>query len=440
MNILLISSNVCIDPFPVYPIGMGVIASVLAGMGHRVTQFDFLPEGMDGLEKRLKEEAFDLIGLSIRNIDTVNSRSAVHDIIRTPLRVIELCRKFSAAPVMLGGSGFSLLPEEIMRISGADYGIAGEGEKAVADLVSEIQSGRKDIPKLRTGEPRNQAVPLYSDGIMDYYYKNVHMIPIQTKRGCPFQCVYCTYPLLEGHNIRQRDADPVLDQMAELYAKMPDAMFFFVDSVFNDPGGEYLKLLNRMKERKLRFPFSAFLSPGRLAEAEIVLMAECGLISTELGLDGASDTALRGLRKNFTFAEARLCTEMLLKHKVGVNTNLMFGGPGETYDTIREGIDNILSLIPAYSAVFSGIRILPGTSLHEIAKEKNLLPENWNGIDELYYFEPGLDPEKVNSILETGFKGNEYCVYPPDRYNRALRTIHRIGYVNYREFLGGPET
>ncbi len=436
MNILLISSNICVEPFPVYPIGMSVIAAVLTKEGHRVTQFDILPDGMDGLEKRLKEESFDLIGLSIRNIDTVNSRKITHEIIRTPLRVIELCRKLSSAPIMLGGPGFSLLPEEIMQVSGADYGVVGEGEKAVAELVSEIHSGRTDIPKLRVGEPLNQVVPLYSDELMAYYYKNVHMIPIQTKRGCPFKCVYCTYPLLEGHRIRQRDVDPVLDQMTELAAKMPDAMFFFVDSVFNDPGGQYLKLLNRMKERGLRFPYAAFISPGNLSDAEIDLMTECGLISTELGLDGASDIALRGLRKNFTFEEARHVTKALMERKVGVNTNLMFCGPGETYDTIREGIDNILSLIPAYSAVFSGIRILPGTPLYTIAKEKNLVPDNWNGIDELFYFEPGLDPETVNTLLEKGFNGNEYCVYPPDRFNRALRTIHRIGYVKYREFMG----
>ncbi len=436
MNILLISSNICVEPFAVYPLGMSVIASVLTNEGHDVTQFDILPQGMEELEKRLKEKKFDLIGLSIRNIDTVNSRSNTREIIRTPLRVIELCRKLSDAPVLLGGPGFSLLPEEIMRISGADYGIVGEGEKAVAELVSEIQSGRTDLPKLRMGEPLHQAVPLYSGELMAYYYRNVHMIPVQTKRGCPFRCVYCTYPLLEGHRIRPRDADPILDQMEKMFAEMPEAMFFFVDSVFNDPDGHYLAFLKRMKERNLKLPFDAFLAPGNLSDADIDRMVECGLIATELGLDGATDTTLRGLRKNFTFEEARHVTQALMERKVGVNTNLMFCGPGETYDTIREGIDNIFSLIPAYSAVFSGIRILPGTSLYDLAREKKMVPDDWNGIDELFYFEPGLDPETVNTMLEKGFGGNEYCVYPPNRFTRALRAIHRIGYVNYREFMG----
>lgn len=435
MNILLVSSNICVEPFAVYPLGMSVIASVLTNAGHHVTQFDILPGGMEGLEALLKEKAFDLIGLSIRNIDTVNSRGNAHDIIRTHLETVEACRRLSRAPLMLGGPGFSLMPEDIMRVSGADYGVVGEGEKAVAELVSEIESGRTDIQKLRVGAPLHQADPLYSDEIMAYYYKNVHMIPIQTKRGCPFHCVYCTYPLLEGHQVRPRDADPILDQMEEMFAKMPEAMFFFVDSVFNDPGGHCIRFLKRMKERNLKFPFDAFLAPSNLSDSDIDLMVECGLIATELGLDGATDTALRGLRKNFTFEQASHVTLALMERKVGVNTNLMFCGPGETYDTIREGIANIFSLIPAYSAVFSGIRILPGTPLYTLAKEKNMVPDNWNGIDELFYFEPGLDPETVNTMLQEGFGGNEYCVYPPNRFTRALRTIHKIGYVNYREFM-----
>ena len=76
-RVFLLSSNITIDPYPVYPIGMAVVASALVSAGHRVEQFDYLASGKSeaGLRERLKEFAPDYIGLSLRNIDNADSFS-----------------------------------------------------------------------------------------------------------------------------------------------------------------------------------------------------------------------------------------------------------------------------------------------------------------------------------------------------------------------------
>lgn len=436
MKVLLISSNVCVEPYPVYPLGMSVVAAALAAEGEDVRQFDILPGGMEGLRNCLSAETFDLIGISIRNIDLVNSVKENAELIRMPMEIIRVCRGMSKAPVFLGGAGFSLLPEVIMDCSGADFGIAGEGEDAVIELVRTLRAGQRPerIIRRRTA---SQMPALYDCGILRYYTQNTHMIPVQTKRGCPCRCAYCTYPSLEGREFRNREREGVFRQLSELHEQFPDSLFFFVDSIFNDPRGEFRDFVRTMRKQCGKIPFTCFTTPWRLSEADIDLLCDCGMAASDVGADAASDATLRGIGKFFTFDEVRRCVRHMLERGVGTSCSVMIGGPGETYDTIREGIDNLRSLGKASTSVFSGIRILPGTELYEHAKKKGKIPADWNGIDSLYYFEDGLDRERVHAMLLEAFGNDPYVIYPPDRQNRILRTIHRIGYLKFRESVPG---
>jgi len=77
-RILLVSSNTTIDPFPVYPLGMAVVASALASAGHTVDQFDFLMEGEseDAFCNRIKGFEPDFVCMSLRNLDNCDSLTA----------------------------------------------------------------------------------------------------------------------------------------------------------------------------------------------------------------------------------------------------------------------------------------------------------------------------------------------------------------------------
>lgn len=437
MRILLTAANLCTDPYPVYPLGMSVIAKVLTDAGHTVRQFDALANGLESLPETIRSFRPDTIGISIRNLDTVNSRSPEKDLLKTPLRLIGICRAETGVPLFLGGPGYSLLPEKILDLTGADYGIAGEGEAATLELIRELESGGRPAPRIRRGTPGRQSAALYDDKILAWYQRETHIIPVQTKRGCPFRCTYCTYPLLEGHSIRERGNDAVLDQLCELRQTWPDSMFYFVDATFNDPAKEYRSLLERMRKRGIRIPFAAFLSPSGIDSGDIELLCECGMIAAELGIDAAADETLRGIGKNFTFAEAANVCRGLLHTGTGVTTNVMFGGPGETEETIRRGIGNLRSLEPAHTLIFSGIRIFPGTSLYRTALRENKIPDGWDGVRELYYFSDGLDPERVHQMLSDGFRGSRFCIYPPDSKNRELQALHRLGYARLRRLNSG---
>ncbi len=440
MRILLSAANFCDDPYIVYPLGMSVAATALERAGHRVLQFDPLAAG--GLEHypaalKTALEAFrpELIGVSLRNLDNIDSCTVDCRLLGHSMALIRLLRENATGiPVVLGGPAFTLYPEALLVTTGCEYGVAGEGESALAELAGELAAGR--IPKPGTifrGNMPEIAGASYQPDIARFYCDETHMLPVQTKRGCPFRCAYCTYPMLEGRVMRSRDLEAVLDDISRIRRDYPEAMIYFVDAVFNDPAREFEPLVKAMIERRLTVPWTGFITPGHLRGGDLELLAASGMVAADLGVDAAADATLAGLGKSFTFAEVRRCCAGLHELGVGVTTSVMFGGPGETYDTVREGVANLRSLEPVYSIVFSGIRILDGAPLLEVARREGQVPENWNGIGSLYYFAPGLDRVRLHEMLLAGFADSRYCVYPPGRRNRDLRLIHKFGYVKLRE-------
>jgi radical SAM superfamily enzyme YgiQ (UPF0313 family) len=434
MKVLLISGNTCSDPYVVYPLGMSVVAGALQKAGHEVKQVDFLTIGasFDRLAEEVKGFSPEVVGLSIRNIDSVNSIRQDDRFFIDAAKIVEFLRTLGDFPVFLGGSGFTLAPDEILSLTKADYGIAGEGEAAALELLDKLASA-KNAPALNRKEVKIPAGALYDPEMVNFYHNQTHMIPVQTKRGCTFKCVYCSYPRLEGCHIRPRPPEEVVEDIILLQEKHGVELIYFVDSVFNDSEGKFLELLELMAKRKVRIPWAAFISPYRLEEAAVDLMVRTGFCWADVGGDGASDTALRGLGKAFLFKDIYKCCELLHRKEVSISNSFVFGGPGETEASVREGIKNILSLDWVTSTVFTGIRILPGTPLAQRAEKLGMISADHNMLDAVYYVEPGLDRKWLEATLTEGFKGVKHCIFPPHAKNDELQLIHRIGYSKIRK-------
>jgi lipid biosynthesis B12-binding/radical SAM protein len=433
MNIFLISSNIADTPYSVYPLGLSMVAASLKNAGHNVRQFDFLASGrsIEALTTSIKEFNPDIIGISIRNIDNVNLLNeqryidAVKDIVRE-------IHKVSPAKIILGGSGFSIMPEAILRTVGADYGIVGEGELLILDFIDGVSKGV--YPKeriLRSASKLSGArIPsaYYDESIMQFYLKSGNIATLQTKRGCVHKCIYCSYPLLEGQDIRSRDIAAVVDDIKILIDKHSSKYIFFTDSVFNDDEGNYLLLTNEMKKRKINIPWTAFFKPQGLDARAITLMKETGLKAAEIGADASSDTTLRKLGKTFLFKDIISCNELFAKYEVATAHYFMFGTPGETKQSVLEGIMNIKNLEKTVSFIFMGIRILPGTLLADLAEEQGIIKPGQDLLEPVYYIAPGIDRVWLEETLTEAFKGRRNCVFPPDALDSSLAFLHKLGY------------
>lgn len=431
MNVLLISANTAVDPYPVYPLGMSMVAAALRNAGHTVRLFDCLQQPEDALRALLQREKFGLAGISIRNIDNVNSlhEERYVDGLR---KLVDLIHADAGIKVVLGGAGFSIMPELLLRTTGADYGIAGEGEELFPRFVADAERGvYPERNCLYAGTRlRGRAIPpaWYDPELVQYYLQRGHICSVQTKRGCPYRCVYCSYPALEGHELRPRDPGEVAHDVERLAAEHGAQCIFFTDSVFNDDDGLYLDVVRELKRRGLRVPWTAFFKPGNLGPAEVALMKETGLKGAEIGADAATDTTLAGLGKNFTFHDVDATNNLFLDHGVPTAHYFMFGCPGETEATVHEGIANMKLMRKSASFVFMGIRILPDTPLVTVAERDGIIRPGQELLESVYYLSPLVDKDWMEKTLTEAFARIRHIVFPPDAINSTLQFLHSLGY------------
>jgi len=433
-RVFLISSNISTDPYPVYPLGMAIVAGALDGAGHEVRQFDFLVYDQDCRRLQGDLEAFnaDVVCLSLRNIDNVDSFSSDKNWYLTDAkRLIETIRTISSAPVVVGGPAFSILPEEILSYLGADYGVVGEGEQAVPTLIDRISRGEK-VEAITCGsqplQGHEMGQPLLVPEFVDYYQQHSGLINLQTKRGCPFKCVYCTYPGLEGHRFRPRPVDAVVEDLARLKRDHATSTVFFTDSIFNDPQGLYLELAEEMVRRELDIRWCAFFRPQGLNREVLQLLKRAGLYAMEMGTDAACDTTLAGLDKGFGFDEVLACQQAAIAEQVPCAHFIMFGGPNETPETVAEGLSNIAKLEHCVVFAFSGIRILPKSRLLERAIADNVIEPGASLIKPIYYFSPHIQVEPMNQMILDSFNGRRDRIFPPSDGQEKMAVMNNFGF------------
>lgn len=434
MKILLISANVATSPYPIYPIGMSMVAAALKNEGHDVELFDFLQNGcsIEAVQQKITAINPGLIGISIRNVDNVNAAHEQRYIDHVRDMVCGI-REKTGVPVILGGSGFSVMPGEVLAAVGADYGVVGEGEALLCGFVRDLENGI--LPKERVLRAPQQLhhgdIPSahYDPGMMAYYLDASRVISIQTKRGCNKHCIYCSYPALEGRDLRMRNVSEVVDDIEHLIS-LGASYLFFVDSVFNDQDGNYRELIHEMIRRKINIPWTAFFTPGGELDDDIVAqMKATGLHAAEMGADASTDTTLRGLCKDFLWNDVIACNDLFRRHDVTTAHYYMFGGPDETPETVEEGIQNIRNLPHTANFMFMGIRILPGTPLMGLARREGLISPQQNMIEPVYYFSPAIDRDWLEKNLTDGFADRINCVFPPDALDEKLILLHKMGFT-----------
>ena len=433
-RILMISSNTFVYPYPVYPLGMAIVSDALSKKGHSVYQFDFSVQGQseEKLKGTIKEISPDYIGISIRNIDEVDSLGGELQVLNTEKYIVQIIKECTTVPVIAGGSAFSIMPEEILAYINADYGIVGAGEKLILDLIENLEKGIPSQQILRgcplPSENTNSVSPLWDKDLVDFYINNSGMLNLQTKRGCPYNCSYCVYPSLEGNRFRFRDPDAVINDLERAKKLYNVDRFFFTDSIFNDPEGHYLELAEKILASGLKIRWAGYFRPKGVGEEEFRLLKQSGLYAVEVGSDAGCDKTLHSMGKGFSFSDIFKFYDGCIKEGIASAYFFIFGGPGETEKTVLEGLDNIRGLEEGVIFIYSGIRILPGTTLYNIAVEEGVLSKHAPLLEPVYYFSPGINVDNMNNLIEQGAKYNRRYIFPPEKGKQMVDAMHTFGY------------
>jgi radical SAM superfamily enzyme YgiQ (UPF0313 family) len=427
---------------------MATVAGALLGAGHQVRQFDWLAAERDAgtLEKAIAAFGPEVVAASIRNIDRVDSLAGFDHTweLKETREVIALVRRFTSVPIIIGGSAVSTMPEQVRRYVGADMAVAGEGEGCAVDAVEAVVQGRP-VPALwPTGHERlcgdRQGSPCFDPSLVSFYRDKSGIIGLQSKRGCPYHCCYCTYPKLEGTAFRPRPVEAVLADLERLKRDFQVDTVFFVDSVFNDPSGQYLQLAEALASRDLGVRWAAYMSPRGLTKESVALCRRAGLYAVELGTDAAADVTLEAMGKSFRWADVRRTNELLVQAKIACAHFVIFGGPGETAATLRAGLDNVSGLEHCVVFGFSGIRIYPDTPLHRRAVEERVVDQADSLFEPVYYVSPAVDKTWMECQIAQSWAGRQDRVFPPETGQRIVASLRAAGWKGllWERLIGFP--
>jgi radical SAM superfamily enzyme YgiQ (UPF0313 family) len=400
MKVLLISANRERTPYPVFPLGLAYLAGPLVAAGHELAMLDlcFTTDPEAAVAETLAGFPAEAMVISIRNIDNVTfplSRSYLSGI----RDIIDPCR--GRVPVIIGGSGFSLLPVEILTALDADYGVVGEGEEVLPRLLDCIGDGVSPagLPGVICRGESGFIAPLLLERIgapdrslfaVERYHREGGMANVQTRRGCPFSCSYCTYPLIEGNRVRLRPIENIIAELRELVEKYGVSYIFFVDDIFNYPPDFAERLCSSIIGERLPLNWSAFINPAFMTSSLMEVMQKAGCNAVEFGTDSGSPVMLKNLGKSFTVdairASSRLCREL----GVDFAHYLLFGGPGETRETVLESFTLMDEVSPTAVIAMTGIRIYPGTAIHRQALADGVIAPGAPMLEPVFYISPSI--------------------------------------------------
>jgi len=263
------------------------------------------------------------------------------------------------------------------------------------------------------------------------YLSRLSTAPVQTKLGCHFQCIYCTYRKIEGNVYRVSSPECVADTVKQLVQRgFRDIEF--VDNVFNYPYHHALEICEGIARARTGARFQSLeLNPLFIDDDLITAMERAGFAAIGITVESAADDVLKGLRKGFTVDDVYNSARVIRRHSLPCAWIFMFGGPGETEATVKETLRFAETYIRREDIAFfgAGIRIYPGTELESFAREEGLLslpPHKM--LPPVFYNSPAIDYHYMKKKIEDVMNKNMNFINSDSIGLSVLPLIHRVGY------------
>jgi len=474
-------------------LAIGIFTRILKGKGYDVDLFDtthYVVEENSSPQNRVKflqardfnEEndlgvriKTDLIGDYIHKIESFKPDliiySVVEDCYRQTLTLLESIDHLNI-PHIVGGVFPTAAPKVCIENKLINMIGIGEGEKIIVDVAEafRLRKSLKDIPGIwykDNGEliknPRgpleniNKSIPDYS--LFDDVRFNRPMggfifrtIPVETYRGCPFQCTYCNSPMQTkmsresgiGNFLRTKDMNVLRSELVHLIDRYKPEFLYFIDDSFTARNkNEVIEFCDMYEEFKLPFWFNT--RPETTNFEIMKRLKEVGAYRISFGIEAGNEQyRTKVLRRNGSNLKLKGYFDMIADSGIPFSLNLIIGMPGETRDLIKDTI-NFTRTIRGYDSVTVSI-FTPyhGTVLRDVAVKNGWLDSGYitkhttsssaltmpkpllssNDIDSLmrviplYIYFPKSEWGKLKRAEKDDQKGNEILEYYSEIYKR----------------------
>jgi radical SAM superfamily enzyme YgiQ (UPF0313 family) len=374
----------------VYPkLGLLYVAAYLEQEWQQAPGFIDCPaERLDyeGLERRLREEDPDLVGVSTLTFNLIDC-----------WRTIKLIKQVKpSCKVCVGGQHVTLYAEETLGLDGVDFVVHGEGERTFAKLVQTLEQGGgpaelRDIPGLgfdldgeRHLNPKQDRLddldilPNPARHLVDLdNYDHIaaegsKLATMQTSRGCPAKCLFCDIRMTK---FRKRSAEHVLAELRYLVDRGIDDIFFVDDTITIDRN-RLLEICDLIKKSGLKIHFKISARVDTVKPHVLEALRDAGCYRIHYGVESATPRHLKFLQKQTTPEKVRQAFKWTHDLGIGTFAYCMIGIPTETYQEMMDTVDFAIELDPDY-AQFSICTPYPKTALYEAMLKGNYIPDDY---------------------------------------------------------------
>jgi radical SAM superfamily enzyme YgiQ (UPF0313 family) len=378
------------------PLGVYYLAGYVKSKGFEVDVLDANAMNLSNEEiiKYMVDNKFNVLGISATTVSFNRSLKLARE-------VKEMDPDF---PVIIGGSHISSNQSTTMERKAFDYGVVGEGEETLAELLDCLQSckplkGVKGVIYRENGEivtnPKREHIKdintipfpayelvrdfrLYRSSI--FAAKKLPNSGIITMRGCPNACTYCDNTVF-GHKIRFRSPENIADEIELLVKKYGIKEISFMDDTFTTKRDLVYQTFEILNKRNIKIPWTCVTRVDFVDKELLEFMKNNGCWMISVGIESGEPAILKELRKNISLNDARNVIEMA--NKIGIKTNgfFMIGHPNETIESIEKTIEfatksklDYISL--SYNTPFNGTK-----QSMDIGKYGKVIDTNWDNYD-----------------------------------------------------------
>ena len=384
-------------------------------------------------------------------------------------RGLKRARKYCPqARAVVGGGAVSVFYEQLQKqLPKGTIVSVGEGETLLEKLLREEDFSSERCYIAGETKPRErliheQPTPIektacnydYIASIwseFDYYFQeNDFYIGVQTKRGCPHNCCYCVYTVVEGKQVRINPADEVVKEMRQLYDR-GIRNFWFTDAQFI-PAKKFIpdaiELLQKIDDSGMKdIHWASYIRADNLTPELCDLMAKTGMNYFEIGITSGSQELVRKMRMGYNLRTVlQNCRDLKAAgFNDLVSVNYSFNVIDETYETIRQTIayhrelEAIFGEDKVEPAIFF-IGLQPHTHLEEYALQKDILKPGYDPMSLMPWTAKKLlwNPEPLGSFF------GEVCLQAwqqnPNDFGREVMRIleDKLGRAPLEEALSAP--
>jgi len=330
--------------------------------------------------------------------------------IKPAAEIVSVVKENLECKAVVGGPHITALPLRTLReFPVFDYGIQGEGEKTLPNLVGKIvnENGKQLLSldglvfRSKHGEIccNKPASFLTSEELNSLPYPSFHQYfgsnsqalskkndeyAIVSSRGCHYNCAFCMRVL--GNNVRWRSPENIVEEIKFAVSQYGAHTIDFVDEIFLTDTPRTRQILQTIIDEGLnrRIRWSGLTRANLVTQDIIALAKESGCKRIEMGVESGNDEVLKRISKAITTQQVKKAVDIIKNQGIYLVTYYILGHPGETKETIDDTIRFSAELNTDHIAV--GLMVpYPGTRIYEYALSGQmgykLLTEDWNQYD-----------------------------------------------------------